>query len=214
MMQSLFIGNVFCIVLSWLCHYLDKRWKEYTALLMMIAITVFMKNHIAMSCLLGYGIGLLNEEQEFNRFRRKSFLIGLLVCSLFLMCWGHHLIYLLVNSCVVALPKSLDAVAKWLAIYSAVFVFALSELDGAKKVLTQNYLVKLGTVSMGIYCFHNIMISTIGYYVSAWLYKLGCPMDMSCIVTLMSVVLSTIIMAGLYEKSIGKRIAVVLVKLK
>lgn len=213
-MHQLFIGNVLCIILSWLCVHFNKKWQEYFTFCLFIFTTILLRDHIAMSCLLGFGIGLVEDEHCLCTTKSKYFMYSLLICNSFMMCWGHHLIYMVINKYVMPLPKSLDAVAKWMAIYSTIFVFALNRSDAVKLWISKKTLVKFGKTSMGIYCFHNIMFGTVGYYIAGYLQNCKALPDVNFLITWMLVIISTIFMASIYESTFGKWFSPLLAKIK
>lgn len=205
MMRSLFLGSLLCIVLNTIMYHIQSKRNRLLLVVIFIGASIIIRDHIIMSCLLGYLIGLIKKDGWIAGRINEKLLIGLLITSFILMGWGHHWCYLFITRYIFPLPKNLDAVARWLALYSAVFVFALSNLPRIQEMISRKTLVFLGRCSMGVYCFHNLVIGTIGIgMVNFCRTSLELNGTAVCILAWCAVIICSVFVAYIYEISIGK----------
>lgn len=215
MMRSLFLGSLLCIVLNAIMYRIQNRRNRILIVVIFIGTSIIIRDHIIMSCLLGYLIGVIKKDGWLAGRINEKLLLGLLIASFLLMGWGHHWCYLFITRHIFPLPKSFDAVAKWLALYSAVFVFALDNLPRIQEMVSRKVLVFLGQCSMGVYCFHNLIIGTIGIgMVNFCRTNLELNGTVVCILAWCAVIICSVFVAYIYELIIGKKLSGFLRRIK
>lgn len=215
MMKSLFMGSVWCLILTYIISFIyNKKNLHVLATIFSIGCSILIKDHVIMCVLFGFLIGMLKKYHMLKNFRGRYLNTVLLIFSFVMAGWGHHYLYLIITKYIISLPASLDSVAKWLAIYSVIFVYAFDNLESLQETFSSKWFWTLGKRSMGIYCFHNIFIWTVGAAVLYGLIKIGFIYDLSFLISLLIVILCTCISAKLYEKFFDIHVERILSKLK
>ena len=205
MMRSLFFGSLVTILLSFLITRCKNKKLPYVLIAVPIAVTVILKDHITMSVVLGFLIGYLKKAEALKKLRGKKLNLFLCIFSFFMANWGHHYAYLLVSKYIMTLPASLDCIAKWLACWMLIFVFSLDNLSVITDRMSHKPIVSMGKQCMGIYCFHNISIFTVGVC-SMYFFKirLGFGADFSFWISLIAVTVVTLLLSYLFSRFVEK----------
>lgn len=200
MMRSLFFGTIICRISNFLIGVIKPRLR-WVIILIGIILSIIIKDHIILCVILGYLVRFLRKNYHF--FLADRLAIVVVVFSSFMAGWGHHLFYLIINKYIVEIPKSFDAVGKWLAIWVFLLVWAIDNCSMSNRIIYSKSFIRIGEVCMGMFCFHNILIWGVGLNMFNECGVLF-GYDLSFVIVCFLIVLLTIALSCLYEKTVGE----------
>lgn len=174
----------------------------------MITYSLMTRDTVLMAVLFGFLIGYMKKNEMLSMFRGRKLNLLLLIFTSLMAGWGHHFLYLFINEHVFPLPSGLDAVPRWYSCWMALLVFSLDNLPDIAGRMNHRILVVLGKYSLGVYCFHNLFIWSLGVRIVYWAENQAEVLwhTFGLWAALAVVLVCTIIMARIYEKWIGIRV--------